>query len=190
MLFLVIVALFGATLAVAQNGTSTLQIIAPGATAGLSWVGSIVEACSGTTTVALQCTAADTTYLPGVADVCPMTGATPTLSVTVGPSLYIYSTQTAVAGVTVDIENTCKVDGTTSATCTATISGSGNGKQTQTATTTTYASADIVMWQAAITAGAEKLGSNAACAPVNAGERLAVGLGALGVVSFAAILLL
>ncbi|KAK6439782.1 hypothetical protein LTR95_004004 [Oleoguttula sp. CCFEE 5521] len=188
-------ALLGATLAAAQNvnnGTSMIEIVAPHATAGISWAGSVVDACSGTTTVALQCTAAESSYLPGVADYCPRSGATPTLVVTVGPSLYAYATTTSTAGVTVNLNYMCSLGGTTSAVCTETLSGSANGKQTQTATSTTYASADIVVWQAAVTAGAEKLGATAACAsaPANAGARLAVSLGALGVMSFAAILLL
>ncbi|KAJ9136647.1 hypothetical protein NKR23_g9683 [Pleurostoma richardsiae] len=180
--------------AIAENSTVNL-FINDDMDGDAGYVASVVSACADETVYAIQCTSGPV----GPATCGP---DAPILTLTEGPAIYEASivTKSSANGVdaTVSVWESCKLDGTTAATCSASVSVKANGQQTATATQTVLSGTDYHRFQVAITAGAEKTASaTGSCGAGDSGSaapgrnvRFAAASGLLAAVGAAALLIL
>lgn len=174
----------------ARNDSSipTVNMFMDGESPSMKWAASIVDACIDQTTYALQCTSGPSSL--SFSGVCganievsslppPLVHISPFVSVhitphpiqpvtvTAGPSTYRVSSAVATTAlgstVSATLQETCALAGTTQAICTVTLGGSLNKDTTSRSATTTYSGSRVWRYDVAITAGAEKLASPAAC---------------------------
>ncbi|KAL1587581.1 hypothetical protein WHR41_03893 [Cladosporium halotolerans] len=179
--------------------SSAITWIEPGVSAApFAYAGSVVDACPGTTVIALQCTSAGSDN--AFTDLCGSDA--PSMTMTVGPSQVHFHGSTATSGLDFQMDMTCDID-ESSATCTDSTSWSAVGTSTDSAQSSTYAVDAMATHSAEVTAGADKLDNTGKCTASSgsgkgrdgakdsaAGGRLAVGMGLLGVSSFVGMLLL
>jgi len=171
--------------------------IEPGPSAGaFTYAGSVVDACPGTTVLALQCISAGSSN--AFTELCGTDG--PAMTMTVGPSQVHFHGSTATSGLDFEMDMTCDID-ESSATCTDSTSWSAVATSTESVETTTLNVASMATYSAEITAGADKLDNTGKCQATSkgkksgkdsesAGGRLAIGMGLLGATSFVGMLLL
>lgn len=123
------------------------------------------------------------------------------MTMTVGPSQVHFQGSTATDGLDFEMDMTCDID-SASATCTDYTSWSAAGTSTSTEKASTYNTASMATHSAEITAGADKLDNDGKCTATSgsgkgrdggdesAGNKMAVGMGLVGVTSLVGMLLL
>jgi hypothetical protein len=169
-----------------ENDENTVNIFIDGISEDIEYGASVINVCDGTTTMALQCLAPSTLYVPELrTSVLCGTDAEVSLSffvmstvtdllyqkftATIASDYYAVSSSTNLGGTTASIAETCSLQGTTAAVCQITISGAVGGQTISTATSATASGADYYRYNVPITAGAEKTASPGTCAGGNGG---------------------
>jgi len=148
--------------ALAQStSTKSLFLGAPHAT-GQEWVGSVVTAGPSDTVYAITCTA----------DICGTLSVPQTI--TIGQTHLNYEFETETMGLDATASETCKISGTTAASCQITLDldievAGVTSTHTKIVTTTSYSGSELAGVPVTLTAGVEKLaaatsGSGAAAA--------------------------
>ncbi|KFY64905.1 hypothetical protein V496_02935 [Pseudogymnoascus sp. VKM F-4515 (FW-2607)] len=124
----------------------------------VEFAGSIVTACADQTVFAIRCTSAAESLSNSVGSDCGPNG--PVMTLTAGGGRYeaasTVTTRTMGYDVTVSVEETCTLAGTTAATCTATAGGEADGTSTSATAVVTVTSPTYYRFDVEITGGAEK----------------------------------
>ncbi|GAB7330781.1 hypothetical protein MBLNU13_g02330t1 [Cladosporium sp. NU13] len=185
---------FSLLLSFATAQSTQVTWIEPGPSAGaFTYAGSVVDACPGTTVLALQCISGSGNSFT---ELCGTDA--PAMTMTVGPSQVHFHGSTATSGLDFEMDMTCDI-AESSATCTDSTSWSAVATSTESVETTTLNVASMATYSAEITDGADKLDNTGKCKATtkkngkdgeSAGVRLTIGMGLLGVTSFAGMLLL
>lgn len=158
-----------------NNGTTVNMFLDDAFGGNASFAASVVTACATETIYALQCVSA---FLAGpltcgpAAEVCSILYALDLsvdcypvvtnisfqkLTITAAPTTFAISTTLQELGVSVDLYEGCKLDGTTAATCSASASGTRGLFGVSTSSTTTLVGTDYHRFDVPITGGADKL---------------------------------
>lgn len=185
---------FSLLLSFATAQSTQVTWIEPGPSAGaFTYAGSVVDACPGTTVLALQCISGSGNSFT---ELC---GAdAPAMTMTVGPSQVHFHGSTATSGLDFEMDMTCDI-AESSATCTDSTSWSAVATSTESVETTTLNVASMATYSAEITDGANKLDNTGKCKATtkkngkngeSAGVRLTIGMGLLGITSFVGMVLL
>ncbi|KAI3326947.1 hypothetical protein HD806DRAFT_531542 [Xylariaceae sp. AK1471] len=138
----------------ANSGSDTVNLFLDVQDDDYEFAASVVAACKEHTVYALQCT-------EGSSNPSTCGPDSPKVTFTENASEYRISsatkTRTAGVDVTVTLIETCKLGGTTAATCTVTYGGEAKGQKTFVTSESTFT--DVASWRVdvAITAGNEKL---------------------------------
>lgn len=185
---------FSLLLSFATAQSTQVTWIEPGPSAGaFTYAGSVVDACPGTTVLALQCISGSGNSFT---ELCGTDA--PAMTMTVGPSQVHFHGSTATSGLDFEMDMTCDI-AESSATCTDSTSWSAVATSTESVETTTLNVASMATYSAEITDGADKLSNTGKCKATSkksgkngesAGARVTIGMGLLGVTSFVGMLLL
>lgn len=185
---------FSLLLSFATAQSTQVTWVEPGPSAGaFTYAGSVVDACPGTTVLALQCISGSGNSFT---ELCGTDA--PAMTMTVGPSQVHFHGSTATSGLDFEMDMTCDI-AESSATCTDSTSWSAVATSTESVETTTLNVASMATYSAEITDGADKLSNTGKCKATSkksgkngesAGARVTIGMGLLGVTSFVGMLLL